>query len=118
MNLVIGTLYCAKGNYEFGISRAIKALEPYEKKLETDTWFYVKRCFLSLAEGMSKHAVAVDDATVDEVFAFLNEAEALGESSPASTAGKQGGGEDGGGGRTIATEARMLKKMFLKLRDV
>ena len=36
VNLVIGTLYCAKGNYEFGISRVIKSLEPYNKKLGTD----------------------------------------------------------------------------------
>ena len=33
VNLVIGTLYCAKGNYEFGISRVIKSLEPYNKKV-------------------------------------------------------------------------------------
>jgi tetratricopeptide repeat protein 30 len=32
VNLVIGTLYCAKGNFEFGISRIIKSLEPYQKK--------------------------------------------------------------------------------------
>jgi tetratricopeptide repeat protein 30 len=43
INLVIGTLYCSKGNFEFGISRIIKSLEPYNKKLETDTWFYAKR---------------------------------------------------------------------------
>ena len=35
VNLVIGTLYCAKGNYEFGISRVIKSLEPYQKKVTT-----------------------------------------------------------------------------------
>ena len=29
INLVIGTLYCTKGNFEFGISRIIKSLEPY-----------------------------------------------------------------------------------------
>jgi len=28
-----------QGNYEFGISRIIKSLEPYDKKLETDTWW-------------------------------------------------------------------------------
>ena len=39
-----------QGNFEFGISRIIKSLEPYEKKLGTDTWFYAKRCFLALAE--------------------------------------------------------------------
>lgn len=36
---MIGTLYCAKGNFEFGISRIIKSLEPYDKKLGTDTWY-------------------------------------------------------------------------------
>ena len=50
VNLVIGTLYCAKGNFEFGISRIIKSLEPYDKKLGPDTWYYSKRCFLALAE--------------------------------------------------------------------
>lgn len=38
VNLVIGTLYCSKGNFEFGISRVIRSLEPYQKKLEADTW--------------------------------------------------------------------------------
>lgn len=33
VNLVIGTLYCAKQNYEFGISRIMKSLEPFEKKV-------------------------------------------------------------------------------------
>merc|ERR1719156_365538 len=33
INLVIGTLYCTKGNYEFGISRITKSLEPYERKI-------------------------------------------------------------------------------------
>uniref|UniRef100_A0A3Q2PRZ4 Tetratricopeptide repeat protein 30 n=1 Tax=Fundulus heteroclitus TaxID=8078 RepID=A0A3Q2PRZ4_FUNHE len=33
VNLVIGTLYCAKGNYDFGVSRVIKSLEPYNKKV-------------------------------------------------------------------------------------
>merc|ERR1711937_653415 len=55
VNLVIGTLYCAKGNFEFGVSRIIKSLEPYDKKLGPDTWYYSKRCFLALAENMAKH---------------------------------------------------------------
>ncbi len=38
INMVIGTLYCAKGNYEFGISRIIKSLEP-AKTLSSDTWY-------------------------------------------------------------------------------
>ncbi|VDO20138.1 unnamed protein product [Haemonchus placei] len=47
INLVIGTLYCSKGNFEFGISRVIKAMEPQERKLGTDTWYYAKRCLLA-----------------------------------------------------------------------
>ena len=31
VNLVIGTLYCEKRNFEFGIGRICKSLEPYEK---------------------------------------------------------------------------------------
>lgn len=33
VNLVIGTLYCSKSNYEFGISRIIKSLEPIQNKV-------------------------------------------------------------------------------------
>jgi tetratricopeptide repeat protein 30 len=45
VNLVIGTLYCTKGNYEFGISRIIKSMEPYDKKLDMDTWCVVVFAF-------------------------------------------------------------------------
>ncbi|XP_034568212.1 tetratricopeptide repeat protein 30A [Notolabrus celidotus] len=57
VNLVIGALYCAKGNYDFGIPHVIKILEPYNTKLGTETWFYAKLCFLSLLENMYKHMV-------------------------------------------------------------
>jgi tetratricopeptide repeat protein 30 len=33
INLVIGTLYCAKGNYEFGISRIMKSFDPVSQKV-------------------------------------------------------------------------------------
>ena len=33
VNLVIGTLYCSKGNFEFGISRVMKSLEPFNRKV-------------------------------------------------------------------------------------
>lgn len=59
VNLVIGTLYCVKGNYEFGIARIIKSMEPESKKLEADTWFYAKRCFLALLEGVAKHMISL-----------------------------------------------------------
>ena len=40
VNLVIGTLYCAKGNYEFGITRIIKSLDPFNKKVRL---FFLKK---------------------------------------------------------------------------
>lgn len=75
VNLVIGTLYCAKGNYEFGISRVMKSLEPYSKKLGTDTWFYAKRCFLSLLEQLAKQLVVLKDSTLQECVQFLEHCE-------------------------------------------
>ena len=73
--VIFRTLYCAKGNYEFGISRVIKSLEPYQKKLGTDTWFYAKRCFLSLIENMAKHMIMLRDATLLESVQFLEHCE-------------------------------------------
>ena len=111
VNLVIGTLYCTKGNYEFGISRVIKSLEPYDKKLETDTWFYAKRCVVALLDLLCKHMITVPDSTLDEVMAFLDEAERHGKEIVTQLG-------DDGQGRTLTTEARMIKKMFIKLRDL
>ncbi len=37
----------------------MKSLEPYQKKLGLDTWFYTKRCFLALFENMAKHLIVV-----------------------------------------------------------
>ena len=74
VNLVIGTLYCSKSNYAFGISRIMKALEPYNRKLGSDTWFYAKRCLLSLAEHMAKHTLGapLKDQVMIELLQFLD----------------------------------------------
>ncbi len=101
-----------QGNYEFGISRIIKSLEPYHKKLETDTWFYAKRCFLSLIENLAKHMISLKDSSFTEIMGFLDEAEKYGVQIPTNFA--DGKGHEA---RTVASEARGLKKMFLKLRD-
>lgn len=100
-----------QGNYEFGISRIIKSLEPYNKKLETDTWFYAKRCFLSLIENLAKHMITLKDSSFSEIMGFLEEAEKYGGTIPTTL------GAEGKEARTVASEARGLKKMFLKLRD-
>mgnify|MGYP006187693463 CR=1 FL=1 len=116
---MIGTLYCAKGNFEFGISRIIKSLDPYDKKLHTDTWYYAKRCFLALAENMSKHMLILKDTSMDEILEFLDKAETAGQKVP-SVIGPQVDVGDGAGDnapQTVAFEARQLKNLFLKLYD-
>jgi tetratricopeptide repeat protein 30 len=50
VNLVIGTLYCSKGNLEFGVRLVLRALDPVNETLGTDTWLYAKRCMLGLVE--------------------------------------------------------------------
>ncbi|KAG5312090.1 TT30A protein, partial [Acromyrmex insinuator] len=120
VNLVIGTLYCSKGNFEFGISRVMKSLEPYNKKLGTDTWFYAKRCFLSLLEQLAKQLVVLKDSTLQECIQFLEHCEVYGKDIMTvidqpfdiqdvlniSPQGK----------RTVVYEARYLKALFLKLQ--
>lgn len=114
VNLIIGTLYCAKGNYEFGISRVIKSLEPYNKKLGTDTWFYTKRCFLSLLENMAKHMIMLRDTVAHECIQFLEHCELYGKDIPVTDPQPlQEGAPDGK--NTVAYEARYLKALLLQI---
>ncbi|XP_065899336.1 intraflagellar transport protein 70A-like [Dysidea avara] len=117
VNLVIGTLYCAKGNYEFGISRVIKSLEPYSRKLGTDTWFYSKRCFVSLIENMAKHMLMLKDTVVQDIIQFLECCEAYGRSVPAMIEQplEQNQSQLHPGKNTVTYEARLVKSLFLRL---
>ena len=116
INLVIGTLYCAKGNFEFGIGRVMKALEPYPKKLGTDTWFYAKRTFLALAETLAKHMIMLKDATFHEILSFLDAIDACGKTIPTKVQDHPDKPVDAAR-CNVSFEARLLKKMFIKLRD-
>ena len=110
-----GTLYCSKGNFEFGISRIIKSLEPYDKKLGTDTWFYAKRCFVALAVMVSKQMFVMKDTTYYEVMGFLEAAENFGRKIPTKVAI---GTEDVDIRKeNVSKEARLLKRVFLRLVD-
>jgi len=115
INLVIGTLYCAKGNFEFGISRVMKALEPYPKKLGTDTWFYAKRAFLALADTLAKHMIMLKDATFNEILAFLDAVDLHGKSIPTKVQDHPDKPVDTAR-CNVSVEARVLKKMYMRLR--
>ncbi|KAJ8325433.1 Tetratricopeptide repeat protein 30A [Batrachochytrium dendrobatidis] len=132
VNLVIGTLYCAKGNYEFGISRIMKSLEPFNKKLGTDTWFYAKRCFVSLFETLAKHMIILRDTVFQEILEFFDTCETHGRYIPVvidplspdanqSPTGHRLLDEDmppfDSTHNTVSSEARLLKSLFLRLYD-
>lgn len=74
--------------------------------------YYAKRCILALIENLAKHMIVLKDGAFSEIMAFLGEAEKHGKDIKVSFS-------DGTKhqSRTIASEARTLKKMFLKLRD-
>ncbi|XP_028310276.1 tetratricopeptide repeat protein 30A-like [Gouania willdenowi] len=112
VNLVIGTLYCAKGNYRFGIARVIKSLEPYNKKLGTDAWFYAKRCFLPLLENMCKHVTILPDAVVQDCIQFLEHCEEYGKDVPAVIEQPLEESRLHAGKNTVTYEARLLKALF------
>merc|ERR1739845_195499 len=116
INLVIGTLYCAKGNFEFGVSRIIKSLEPYERKIGVDTWYYAKRCFLALGETLGKNMLLLKDEAFDDIINFFDAAAQVGRNIPTTILPLEGA-ENEGSKRNVAQEARLLKKFFLKMRD-
>jgi len=115
INLVIGTLYCTKGNFEFGISRIIKSLEPYERKIGVDTWYYAKRCFLALGETLGKNMILLKDEAFDEIIDFLDAAATVGKSIATTISPLES--QENTPKRTVSTEARLLKRFFLKMRD-
>ncbi|XP_075736835.1 tetratricopeptide repeat domain 30 isoform X3 [Rhipicephalus microplus] len=113
VNLVIGTLYCAKGNYDFGISRVIKSFEPHASKLGADTWYYAKRCLLALFESLAKQVVLVRDAVLYDLLKFLEQCEQHGRTLPSATDIRPT--PAGLGSRSVAYEARRLRALTLRL---
>lgn len=86
VNLVIGTLYCSKGNYEFGISRIFTSFRDLEKQLCIDTWYHTKRCFLSLFENIAKQIVILTDSIFSDSISFLQKIEEYGKNMNATEA--------------------------------
>ncbi|XP_042302942.1 tetratricopeptide repeat protein 30A-like [Sceloporus undulatus] len=115
VNLVIGTLYCSKGNFDFGISRVIKSLEPYNKKLGTDTWYYAKRCFLSLLENMCKHLIMVRDSVIQDCLQFFEHCETYGRNIPAVIEQPLEEEKMHSGKNTVTYEARQLRALMYEV---
>ena len=123
VNLVIGTLYCSKGNFEFGVSRIIKSFDPISAKLNMDTWYYAKKNILIVLEYTAKSMFVMKKEFFDEVDTFLSVCEKEGKTVRVHIAGQTG--VEGGDGEAVVEEwqnnvtyeARMLKQMLYKLKD-
>jgi len=115
INLVIGTLYCSRGNYVFGIERVCKSLEPCEKNLSLDTWVYARKCFLHLASVISKLMTHISSDTIQDIVCFLDDVERHGEHIVTTDIEDDDSLNPIMETSTIATEARQLKNLFIKV---
>jgi tetratricopeptide repeat protein 30 len=106
INLCIGSLYCQKKNYAFGIERICKSVEPVEKNICPDTWFYVKRSFLAFALLLANQSIPIKDDFLRDILCFFAEVEANGKHIPI---------ESNSAPATIASEGQQLKNIFIKI---
>jgi len=115
VNLIVGTLYCAKSNYEFGIGRIIVSFNNFNKRMNMDTWYYAKRCFLALIENLAKQIMSIPDKLYMELVNFLDNADKFGKNITTQIADTHS--SENSEKFTVSSEARLLKKMLLKLKD-
>lgn len=112
-------------------------MEPHSKKLGTDTWFYAKRCFLSLIENLAKQMIIVRDSVLRECLQFLEQCEskscddkiggklaliwmtsiisAFGKSVKTSIDGPLEDKVQHAGKNTVTYEARLLRALLLQV---
>jgi tetratricopeptide repeat protein 30 len=114
IHLVIGTLYCAHKNFEFGVDYVFKAFSPMHLKLNPDTWFYGKKCLLEVLRSMALRHYIMPDAVLEKVCAFLDEVDKHGKKIQ-SIIDMTLMAEDAREHQTISYEARTIKAMVLRL---
>lgn len=114
INLVIGTLYCANGKIDFGISRIAHALDSAtaESRLCADTWFYAKRCVLGLLTGLAKQTLVLPSVVIEEIVNLLHTCQLYGLTIPAAFESSITHSADEP--PTIGLEARELQILLLQ----
>ncbi|KAH0795453.1 TPR Domain containing protein [Histomonas meleagridis] len=114
IHLVIGTLYCAHKNFEFGIDYVFKAFVPMNQKLNADTWFYAKRCLFELIRAMALRQFIMTDMLYEKLCNFLDEIDKYGKNIE-SIIDLTVAAEEARENQTISAEARMIKAMVLEM---
>ncbi len=106
VNLCIGSLYCERKNYAFGIDRICKSMEPFEKNVCSDTWFYAKKSLLAFALSLSNQSATINDDLFRDLLHFFGGMETHGKAIPTGSNDAEA---------TIGSEAQQLKNMFILL---
>ena len=114
IHLVIGTLYCAHRNFEFGIDYVFKAFNPMHQKLNADTWFYAKKCLFELLRSMALRQFIMPDVMFDKICQFLDEFDKNGKKIE-SIIDMTIAAEEARENQTISFEARVIKAMLLRM---
>ncbi|KAK8860458.1 intraciliary transport [Tritrichomonas musculus] len=114
IHLVIGTLYCAHRNFEFGIDYVFKAFNPMHQKLNADTWFYAKKCLLELIRSMALRQYVIPDVLFDKICNFLDEVDKNGKKMD-SIIDLTIQAEEARENQTVSFEARVIKAILLKM---
>jgi len=116
IHLVIGTLYCANHNFEFGIEYIFKAFNPLHEKLSADTWFYAKKCLNELIRCLSNRSYVIEDPLFDKILMFLDNVDKNGKKIE-SIVDLSHSVEESKEHQTISFESRVIKSMLLKFYD-
>ncbi|OHT11745.1 TPR Domain containing protein [Tritrichomonas foetus] len=114
LHLVIGTLYCAHKNFEFGIDYVFKAFNPMHTKLNPDTWFYSKKCLCEVLRSMSMRQYIMPDEQFEKICNFLDDVDKNGKKIE-SIFDMTLMAEEAHENQTISFEARTIKAMLLRL---
>jgi tetratricopeptide repeat protein 30 len=114
IHLVIGTLYCAHRNFDFGIDYIFKAFNPMPQKLNPDTWFYAKKCLFELLRSLAFRQYLIPDVMFDKICTFLDEIDKHGKKME-SIVDLAVAAEETREHQTIGFEARVIKAMLLRL---
>jgi tetratricopeptide (TPR) repeat protein len=113
LNLAIGTLYCVKGNHEFGLVRIFKSLEPIHQKLTTFAWQHTKVCILSTLDKHCRQLIYIKDELFDQIVGFLMQCETHGINVKAREGNARATQNDGK--NSVTYEARYLRSVVLPL---
>lgn len=79
--------------------------------LSNNSRYYAKRCLLSLIETLSKHMIILKDSIFSEILEFLDICDQCGKSIQTKLNPLEAQNEQ----NTVSFEARLIKRMFLKM---